>query len=143
MVKFTWYAYIRIQWVNISKNWHFVFEFTSLLILTVFSTVISTRRSWRRLMKCNPKPSKLLKMSYTKFQENRMETTAVTVLLFFRSEWRPWRHRLCKWVKTITRKSDQYMVAINATPDSNFAKIYLSFETNNLISLFLAAILNW
>ena len=95
LVKCTIYAYIRVQRVKISKNRHFVFEFTSLPVLTVFSTVILTRRWWRRLLKCNPKPSKTLEILHTKFEENRMKTVAVTVLPFLASKWRPWRHHLC------------------------------------------------
>ena len=43
-VKNTKYAYIRVQQVKIYKNRHFVFKFLSLPVLTVFSTVILTRR---------------------------------------------------------------------------------------------------
>ena len=42
LVKYTKYAYIHAQQVEISKNRHFVFGFTSLLFLTFFSTVILT-----------------------------------------------------------------------------------------------------
>ena len=93
LVKFTKYAYIHAQRVEISQNWYFVFEFTSLPVLTVFSTVISTRSWWRRMLSYNPKRSDSSRYSYTKFQENRIKTVAVTVPPFFRSRWRPWRHQ--------------------------------------------------
>ena len=37
-----------------------------------------TRFWWPRLLKCNPMPSKSLQILYSKFQENRMKTVAVT-----------------------------------------------------------------
>ena len=42
LVKRTKYAYIHAQRVKISPNRHFVFIFTSLPVLTFFSTVILT-----------------------------------------------------------------------------------------------------
>ena len=78
MVKFTKYAYIHVQRVEINQNRHFVFGFTSLPVLTVFSTVILTRSWWRRTLICNPKPSNPRRYPHTKFQENRTKTVAVT-----------------------------------------------------------------
>ena len=81
LVKCTIYAYIRVQRVKISKNRHFVFEFTSLPVLT---GVFLTRSWWRRTLNFNPKPSNSPRCLHTKFRENRTKTVAVTVPSFFR-----------------------------------------------------------
>ena len=71
LVKCARYVYICNQRVKISKNRHFVFGFTSLPVLTVFSTFILTRSWWRRTLICNPKPSNPRRYPHTKFQENK------------------------------------------------------------------------
>ena len=78
-VKIKNHGYIRDQQVKIYKNPCFVFDFTSLEFLTVFSTAIWTGSWWRRLLKWNRKPSFNSIYSNFQFQENRIKTVAVTV----------------------------------------------------------------
>ena len=99
MVKCTKYAYICVQCVKISKNRHFVFRFTSLPVLTIFQPSFSTRSWWRKTLNFKLEPSNSPWYRHTKFQENRIKIVAVTVPLFFRSKWRPWRHQLCYGAK--------------------------------------------
>ena len=77
--KITNHANIRDQQVKIYKNPCFVFDFTSLDFLTVFPTAILTGSWWRRMLKCNPKPSFNSISSNFQFQENRIKTVAVRV----------------------------------------------------------------
>ena len=79
LIKCTKNAYIHDQRVKINQNQHFVFEFTSLPVLTVFSNVSSTGSWWRRKLNYNPTPSNECRYSHVKFQENRSKTVAVTV----------------------------------------------------------------
>ena len=78
-VKIKNHGYIRDQQVKIYKNQWFVFDFTSLEFLTVFSTAIWTGSWWRRMLKWNSKPSFNSIYSNFQFQENRIKTVAVRV----------------------------------------------------------------
>ena len=78
-VKINNHRHIRDQQVKIYKNPCFVFDFTSLEFLTVFSTAVSTGSWWRRKLKWNTKPSFNSIYSNFQFQENRIKTVAVRV----------------------------------------------------------------
>ena len=85
LVKYTKYSYIHAQRVQINQNRQFVFGFTSLPVLTFFSTVILTGSWWRRTLNYNPIPSNLCRYLHAKFQENRIKTVAVTVHVHFQT----------------------------------------------------------
>ena len=87
MIKCTKYAYTNDQRIKTNQNQYFVFRFTSLPVLTGFSTVILTLRWWLRMLTDNPKPSYEQYYSNLKFQVNRIKTVTVTVPSFFRNSW--------------------------------------------------------
>ena len=87
------YIYIslfgRVEGVEISKNWHFVFEFTVLtgIFQPLFRPEDGDLYCWNtipKLVNC--------RICHNKILRNRMKTVGVTVLPFFQSSWRPWRH---------------------------------------------------
>ena len=70
LVKYTCYSCFRFQLVKISNTWYFVFIFTSLQVLTVFSPAILTRKQslilWRWTLNYHLKPNASLQYSYAR-----------------------------------------------------------------------------